>query len=82
MAVCNPQTLLDTNPCLSALDPYTLEVLETQMICGLFNNLDSGEPLTCDIQALLDDADCLYGLSSFQLRVIRTQILCEIGNIL
>lgn len=82
MAVCDPQELLSANPCLSALDPYTLEVIETQLLCSWFNNLDSGEPLSCDIQTLMDDAQCFYGLSSFQLRVIRAQFLCEILELL
>lgn len=82
MAVCNPQTLLDANPCLAALDPHTLKVVKVQMLCGLYNNLDSGAELTCDIQALLDNAACLFPLSDYQLEVIEAQLLCEIFNIL
>lgn len=82
MATCNVQTLLDTNPCLSALDPYTLEVVETQLLCALYNNLDSGAEISCDIQTLLDDGKCFFGLSSFQLRVVRAQLLCEIAALL
>jgi hypothetical protein len=57
------------------------EVVETQMLCSLFNHLDSGAEFTCDIQALLDEAECLYNLSSDQLRVIRLQLLCNIGGL-
>jgi hypothetical protein len=79
--VCDVQALLDTNPCYSALSPHMAEVVETQMLCSLFNHLDSGAEFTCDIQALLDEAECLYNLSSDQLRVIRLQLLCNIGGL-
>lgn len=79
MAVCNPQELLSANPCFSALNPHMAEVVETQMLCSLFNHLDSGADFTCDVQALMDEAGCLYNLSSEQLRVIRLQLLCDIG---
>lgn len=81
MATCNPQTLLDSDPCLSALNPMDLEIVETQLICALYNNLDSGAEISCDIQTLLDDGKCLPR-DSFQLRVIRAQLLCEIAALL
>lgn len=82
MAACNVQELLTANPCLAALSPHMLEVVETQLLCGLFNHLDSGAEMTCDIEALLADASCFYNLSSEQLRVIRVQMLCEIGALI
>lgn len=82
MAVCNPQELLDANPCLSALNDYDLEIIITQQLCGLYNNLSGGDPLTCDIQELLDDAQCLYGLPVQRLKVLQAQLLCEIYALL
>ena len=57
-------------------------VVKVQMLCGLFNNLDSGEPLTCDIQELIDDAGCFYNLSDDILEVIELQLLCNIFSLL
>lgn len=82
MAVCSPQELLAANPCLAALSPHMLEVIETQKLCNLFNHLDSGEELTCDIETLLADAGCFYNLSSHDLRAIRVQLLCDIGALI
>jgi hypothetical protein len=82
MAVCDVQALISENPCLHALNEYTLEVLNTQQLCALYNNLDSGEPLECDIQTLLSDAECLYGRSVHELKVIQAQLLCNIFAIL
>jgi len=82
MATCNVQDLISTDPCLSSLNEYTLEVLITQQLCSLFNNLDTGEPLECDIQTLLDDASCFYGLSQPQLKVLQAQLLCNIFALL
>lgn len=82
MAVCDVQALISADPCLSALTEYELEVLITQQLCSLFNNLDSGEPLDCDIQALLADASCFYGRSIQELKVIQAQLLCNIFTIL
>lgn len=82
MAVCDPQALLSANPCLSALDPYTLEVVITAQLCSLFNNLDAGDPLTCDIQTLLSDSTCFYGLSVNQLKILQAQLLCNITELL
>lgn len=77
--VCDIQELLSANPCISNLNPHMLEVVETQLLCGLFNHLDSGAEFTCDIEALLADSSCFYNLSSQQLRIIRVQMLCNIG---
>lgn len=82
MAVCNVQDLLSANPCLSALDDYTLEVVFTQMLCNLYNNLNAGDPLTCDIQELLADANCFHGLPLGRLKVLQVQLLCEINGLL
>lgn len=82
MAACNIQELLDVDPCISALDPYTLEVLITQQLCGMYNNLDSGAAVTCDIQELLTDANCLYGLPIERLKAIQAQLLCNILSLL
>jgi hypothetical protein len=79
---CDVQTLISANPCLAALSPRMLRILQAQMLCGIFNNLDSGEPITCDIQALLDDAECFNELNDFQLEVAITQLLCEISGLL
>ena len=82
MAVCSPQELISENPCLTALNPHMRRVVKVQMLCGLFNNLDSGEPLTCDIQELIDDAGCFYNLSDDMLEVIELQLLCNIFSLL
>lgn len=82
MAVCDPQALLSTNPCLSALDPFTLEVVITAQLCALYNNLDTGDPMTCDIEELLADSACFYGLSFQQLKVVQAQLLCNILSLL
>lgn len=82
MAVCSVSDLLAANPCVAALSPHMLEVLETQVICNLFNHLDSGAELTCDVETLLADASCFYPLNSQQLRVIRVQLLCDIGALI
>lgn len=78
MATCNAQELISVNPCLSALDDYTLEVIVTQQLCALFNTLDSGAEISCDIQTLLDDAECLHGRSMKELKVLQASLLCEI----
>lgn len=82
MAVCDVQALISADPCLSALTEYELEVLITQQLCSLFNNLDSGEPLTCEIAELLADASCFYGRSLHELKVIQAQLLCNVFTIL
>lgn len=82
MAVCSPQELLSANPCYAALSPRMRKVIFTQMLCGLFNNLDSGEPIECDIQALLDDAACFNSLSDGELEIVQLQLLCEILSLL
>lgn len=82
MAICDVQALISADPCLSALTEYELEVLITQQLCSLFNNLDSGEPLTCEIQELIADASCLYGLSVHQLKVLQAQLLCNVFTML
>ena len=79
---CDVQTLISANPCLYTLTPRMLRVLQAQMLCGIFNNLDSGTAITCDIQALLDDAECFNALNDFQLEVVITQLLCEISGLL
>lgn len=80
--VCDAQSLLDSNPCLSALNPWQLKVVIAMQICGIKNFLDSGEPITCDIQELLDDAECFNGLTEFQLDVIISQLLCDVSGLL
>lgn len=82
MAVCNPQDLLDANPCFAELSPFMREVVFTQMLCALYNNLDSGEPLSCDIAVLLADAECFYGLSMSQLKIVQLQLMCEVFSLL
>lgn len=82
MAVCSIQDLLDANPCFYALSPRMRKVVKVQMLCGLFNNLDSGEPITCDIQELLDDAACFNALSDGELDVIELSLLCNILSLL
>jgi hypothetical protein len=82
MATCNVANLIAADPCLAALDDYTLEVVITQQLCGLFNNLDSGAEISCDIQTLLNDAECLYGRSIHELKVIQAQLLCEIISLI
>lgn len=79
--VCDPQELISSNPCLSALNPFMLKVIEVQMLCGLKNFLTDGTPVTCEIDELIADASCFYGLTEFQLDVIRVQLLCEIVNL-
>lgn len=80
--VCDLQALLSENPCLYALSARTLKVLKVQMLCGIQNNLESGEPVTCDIQELMDDAACFNALSDFELEVLETQLLCNISGLL
>lgn len=82
MAACNIQELLDAEPCYAALSPHMRKVVFTQMLCNLFNNLDSGEPLSCDIQTLLNDAECMYPLSDDTLEILQLQLMCEIFNVL
>lgn len=79
---CEVQTILDVDPCLSALDDYKLEVLKTAQLCALYNNLADGTPLTCDIQALLDESSCFYGLSEHTLKVLQASLLCSIFELL
>lgn len=81
MAVCSVQTLLDTDPCLSALSPHMLEVVITSMLCSLKDKLENGTEVSCDIQTLLDDGKCFYQLSDYQLSILQAQLLCEILNL-
>ena len=82
MAVCDVQALISQDPCYSTLNPHMRRVVKVQMLCGLFNNLDSGEPLTCDIQELLADAACFYNLSDDMLEILELQLLCNIFGLL
>lgn len=82
MAVCSVQDLLSANPCYATLSARMRKVVFTQMLCSLFNNLDTGEPLTCDIQELLDEAQCFNALSDGELEIVQLQLLCEIFNVL
>lgn len=82
MATCNVQELLSADPCLSALSEYELELVIYQQLCGLYNNLSLGEPLTCDIQELITDARCLYGQPLHVIKVAQAQLLCNILELL
>lgn len=82
MAVCDPQALISQNPCVAALSPHMRKVVKVQMLCGLYNNLSAGDPLTCDIQELLDDAACFADLSDSMLEILEIQLLCEIFSLL
>jgi hypothetical protein len=78
--VCDVQELLDTKPCLANLSPLMAEKVETQMLCSLFNHLDSGADFSCDIETLICEAACLPD-DSHMLRVLRLQLLCNIGGL-
>jgi hypothetical protein len=80
--VCDVQELIDTNPCLMTLNPWQIEIVKTQMLCGIKNFLDSGAPITCDIQELLSDAACFNALNGRQLSAIQAQLLCDIAGLL
>lgn len=82
MAVCDVQSLISANPCLSALSPRQLELVKTQMLCGIKNFLTDATPVTCDIQTLLDDANCFNALNSQMLSVVQAQLLCDISGLL
>lgn len=79
---CDVQELISTNPCLSTLNDYSLEVLRTAQLCALYNNLNDGTPLTCDIQELLSESSCFYGLSEHDLKVLQASLLCQIFELL
>lgn len=78
---CDVQALLSANPCLSTLSPMMAEKLETQMLCSLFNHMDSGAEFSCDIETLISEANCLPSDSNI-LRVLRMQLLCNIGALI
>lgn len=78
MATCNIHDLLSENPCLSALNPFQLEQVKTQMLCSLKNTLESGDPVTCDIQTLIDESACFGALNMESLSVVQAQLLCDI----
>lgn len=80
MAVCSLADTID--PCIMALSPWQLELVKTQMLCGIKNFLESSEPVTCDIQDLLDEAQCFNGVQPAVLSAIQAQLLCDISNLL
>lgn len=79
---CDVQELISTNPCLSSLNAYQLELVITAQLCQIKNKIESGEEVTCDIQELLDSANCFNMLQMFELKVLQAQLLCDISNLL
>lgn len=81
MAVCDVQTLLDVDPCLSALSARMLKLVKISILCGIKTKLEGGAEPTCDIQTLLDSANCYDQLSDFSLDVLEAQLLCDIAGL-
>lgn len=80
--VCDVQEILDSNPCLAALNPFMLKVVIVGQLCNLKNFLESGDPIDCDIQTILDNSACFYGLTEFELDVLTSALLCDISGLL